>query len=66
LASKATEAKVRAEAIFKKREDQAREAAKARAEYEAAARALAEKTERLRLLRLAKEAVEADAGVKAR
>jgi hypothetical protein len=59
LASKAAEAKSRAEATFKKKEIQAREATKARAEYEAAARAVAKKTERLRLLRLAKEAAEA-------
>ena len=53
------DAKVRGEAIFKKKETQLREAAKAMAEYQAANRALAERTARLRQLRLAKEAAEA-------
>ena len=56
--SRVNEAKARAEASFKRKEEQAREGAKARAEYEAQRRAVAEKTERLRALRLAKEAVE--------
>jgi hypothetical protein len=58
------EAQDRAEARFKKKEIQAREGAKARAEYEAASRALSEKTARLRSLRLKKEAAEAAAAVK--
>jgi hypothetical protein len=57
----AAETKTRAEAIFKKKEHQAREAAKAWAEYDAEARAVAERTARLRALRLAKEAAEARA-----
>jgi hypothetical protein len=48
--------KARAEAIFKRKEQHAREGAKAWAEYEAQRRAVAEKTVRLRALRLAKEA----------
>jgi len=51
-------AKARAEASFKRKEEQAREGAKAWAEYQEQRRAEAEKTERLRALRLAKEAVE--------
>ena len=52
-------AKARAEASFKRKEEQAREGAKAWADYQEQRRAEAEKTERLRALRLAKEAVEA-------
>ena len=52
-------AKSRAEASFKRKEEQAREGAKAWAEYQEQRRAETEKTERLRALRLAKEAVEA-------
>jgi hypothetical protein len=48
----------RAEASFKK-EERAREGAKAMRDYEAEGRAIREKTARLRLLRLAKEAAEA-------
>ena len=48
----------RAEAQFKKKEAQAREGAKARADYEAQQRAVSEKTARLKALRLAKEASE--------
>jgi hypothetical protein len=55
------EAKARAEASFKRKEEQARQAMKAWIEYEAQRRAVAEKTERLRALRLAKEAAEAAA-----
>jgi hypothetical protein len=50
----------RAEASFKK-EERAREGAKAMRDYEAEGRAVREKTARLRLLRLAKEAAEAKA-----
>ena len=53
------EAKARGDAIFKKKETQLREAAKAMAEYQAANQALAERTVRLRQLRLAKEAAKA-------
>ena len=56
--SNSKEAKARAEAAFKRKEQQAREGAKAWAEYETQRRAVAEKTERLRALRLAKKAVE--------
>ena len=51
------EARARAETTFKK-EQQAREGAKAWLEYEAEARATQEKTARLRALRLAKEAAD--------
>jgi hypothetical protein len=47
----------RAEASFKK-EERAREGAKAMKDYEAEGRAVREKTARLKLLRLAKEAAE--------
>ena len=57
--SNSNEAKARAEASFKRKEERAREGAKAWAEYEAQRRAVVEKTERLRSLRLAKEAAEA-------
>ena len=59
--SNSNEAKTRAELSFKRKEQQTREGAKAWAEYEAQRRAVAEKTERLRALRLAKEAAEAAA-----
>ena len=49
--------KARAEAAFKK-EERARDGAKAWTEHEAAARATLEKTARLRALRLAKESAE--------
>lgn len=48
----------RAEAAFKK-EERARDGAKAMIEYEAEARTTREKTARLRALRLAKQAVDA-------
>jgi hypothetical protein len=48
----------RAEASFKRKEVQAREATKAMADYEAAHVATREKTARLRKLRLAKEAAD--------
>ena len=47
--------KARAEASFKRKEDQAREGVKAWAEYEAKSRAVAKNMERLRALRLAKQ-----------
>jgi hypothetical protein len=48
----------RAEASFKRKEVQAREATKAMADYQAATAATREKTARLRQLRLAKEAAD--------
>ena len=57
--SNSNEAKARAEGLFKRKEEQARQGAKAWEEYEAQRRAVAEKTQRLRALRLAKEAAEA-------
>jgi hypothetical protein len=48
-------ARHRAEASFKKKELQAREGAKAMADYEAVGRAVEKKTARLKALRLAKE-----------
>ena len=56
--SSSEKAKARAEALFKRKEEQARQGAKAWEEYQARQRAVAEKTERLRALRLAKEAAE--------
>ncbi len=56
--SNSNEAKARAEASFKRKEGQARQATKAWIEYEAQRRSVAKKTERLRALRLAKEVVE--------
>jgi hypothetical protein len=53
---KLDQAKARAEAAFKRKEKQAAEGAQAWAEYQAERRAIEEKTERLRALRLAKEA----------
>lgn len=50
-------ARARAEANFKK-EERAKEGAKAMMEYQANRRLVREKTERLRALRLAKEAAE--------
>jgi hypothetical protein len=51
------EARARAEASFKK-EERAKEGAKAMMEYQANSRMVREKTERLRALRLAKEAAD--------
>lgn len=55
----------RAQAAFHKKEIQAREGATATAEYKAAGQAERAKTERLRALRLAKEATEREAADKA-
>ena len=52
------EAHARAEASFKKKEQQAREGSKAAADYQAEGIALRARTERLRSLRLAKEAAD--------
>jgi hypothetical protein len=61
LASKSNkeETRVQAEAKFKRKEAQAQAGAKAMADYEAANRAVTERTARLKALRLAKEATEA-------
>ena len=61
MSTRSKEARDRAEASFQKKQEQAREGGKARAEYEAEARAVLKKTARLRALRLAKEAAEAAA-----
>ena len=55
------EAQVRAEASFKRKEQQARDGKIATVEYEAAAKATREKTARLKALRLAKEAADREA-----
>jgi hypothetical protein len=57
-------AKAKAEATFKRKEQQAREGAIAMSEYLAGQEATRAKTERLRALRLAKEAAEANTGKK--
>lgn len=54
-------ARGRAEAHFEKKQKTAREGRQAMAEYQAAAKALDEKTARLRALRLAKEKAEEQA-----
>jgi hypothetical protein len=59
-------AKERAEASFKKKERRAQEGAEGMAAYKAAARAVEEKTARLRALRLAKEKAERKSGGKIR
>jgi hypothetical protein len=55
LTAKSDEARTRAEASFKK-EERAKEGAEAMMEYQANIRMVREKTERLKALRLAKEA----------
>jgi hypothetical protein len=57
LTTRSDEARNRAEANFKK-EQRAKEGAKAMMEYQANGRLVREKTERLRALRLAKEAAD--------
>jgi hypothetical protein len=57
--TRASAARARAEANFKK-EERAREGAKAMMEYQADGRIVREKMARLKALRLAKEAAEAD------
>jgi len=61
LSTRSDEARVRAEASFKK-EERAKEGAKAMMEYQANSRMVREKTERLRALRLAKEAADKNRG----
>jgi hypothetical protein len=58
LSKNPKEMQERAEASFKRKEVQAREATKAMADYQAATAATREKTARLRKLRLAKEAAD--------
>jgi hypothetical protein len=60
LDSNVDQARMRADASFRK-EERARDGAKAMTEYETAARAVREKTARLRALRLAKELAEKEA-----
>jgi hypothetical protein len=55
------EARARGEAAFKRKEEQAQQGAKVWEEYKAQKRAEMKKTERLRALRLEKEAAEAGA-----
>ncbi|HEX4041360.1 MAG TPA: hypothetical protein VHY10_06640 [Xanthobacteraceae bacterium] len=58
--ARATETKARAEASFKK-EERAKEGAKAMMEYQATGRVVREQMARLKALRLAKEAADAAA-----
>jgi hypothetical protein len=58
MMSNSDDAAARAAASVKRKQQQVQESAKAWSEYQAQRRAVAEKTERLRLLRLAKEAAE--------
>jgi hypothetical protein len=64
-APKDTKDMERAQAAFHKKEAQAREGATAMAEYKAAGAAERVKTERLRALRLAKEAADREAALRA-
>ena len=57
MITKSDEARVRAEANFRK-EERAKDGAKAMMEYQANSRMVREKTERLKALRLAKEAAD--------
>jgi hypothetical protein len=57
LTAKSNDARARAEASFRK-EERAKEGAKAMMEYQANSRMVREKTERLKALRLAKEAAD--------
>jgi len=61
---KPNEAKDRAEAIFKKKEDRAREITMAMKQFEEQINGVRERTARLKSLRLAKEAAEEKAEVK--
>ena len=64
MATSPKEAQARAEASFKKKEEQQREGAKAMAEYLAAGNAERDKTARLKTLREARDAAEAAAKTK--
>jgi len=61
LITKSDEARARAEANFKK-EERAKDGGKAVMEYQANSRMIREKTERLKALRLAKEAADKTRG----
>jgi hypothetical protein len=61
LTTESNEARARAEASFRK-EERAKEGARAMMEYQANSRMVREKTERLRALRLAKEAPDKERG----
>jgi hypothetical protein len=61
LSNQSKEAQAKAEASFKRKADQARDGKLAAAEYEAAGRAMRERTAKLRELRLAKEAADREA-----
>jgi hypothetical protein len=66
LSTRTKEVQDRAEANFKRKEEQHREASKAWAEYQASRQAERDKTARLKLLREAKEAADAVAGAEAK
>jgi hypothetical protein len=57
LTTRSNEARARAEANFRK-EERAKDGAKAMMDYQAKARMIREKTERLKALRLAKQAAD--------
>jgi hypothetical protein len=59
LTTGSNEARARAEASFRK-EERAKDGAKAMMDYQAKARMVREKTERLKALRLAREAADKD------
>ena len=61
MSNQSKEAQAKAEASFKRKADQARDGKLAAAEYEAAGRAMRERTAKLREQRLAKEAADRDA-----
>ena len=61
MATKPNETRARAEASFRK-EERAKEGAQAMMEYQAKGRMIREKTERLKALRLAKEAADKEQG----
>ncbi|HTV29082.1 MAG TPA: hypothetical protein VMF32_14950 [Xanthobacteraceae bacterium] len=61
MITKSDEARARAEANFKK-EERAKDGGKAVMEYQANSRMIREKTERLKALRLAKEAADKTGG----
>lgn len=61
MITKSDEARARAEANFKK-EERAKDGGKAMMEYQANSRMIREKTERLKALRLAKEAADKTRG----
>jgi hypothetical protein len=66
LSKNPKEMQEKAEASFKRKETQAREATKAMADYHAAGAATREKTARLRALRLAKEAADRETAAAAK